>query len=99
MALGTPDYDLYPWTNPVFIKNQAEFPPEELLNHGGLHIAWSWDGSQILASDPDETAATRAGTDGSRRQIKVWSCCSTGNASTPRIFGFSITPALKRRHA
>jgi hypothetical protein len=34
----------------VFEENQRRFPLEELAKHGGKHIAWSLDGSRILAS-------------------------------------------------
>jgi hypothetical protein len=36
-----------------FDKNRAAFPPEQLLQYGGKHIAWSPDGKRIVASDPD----------------------------------------------
>lgn len=42
-----------PWIDPTFRENQRNFAAEELLRHQGQHIAWSWDGSQILASDRD----------------------------------------------
>ncbi len=42
-----------PWINPTFQANQRNFPAEELIRHQGKHIAWSWDGSLILASDAD----------------------------------------------
>ena len=42
-----------PWTDPRFLENQRRFPAEELSRYQGQHIAWSWDGSRILASDPD----------------------------------------------
>jgi hypothetical protein len=44
---------LEPWVDPQFVENQRKFPAEELRRYAGQHIAWSWDGSQILASDPD----------------------------------------------
>ena len=41
----------YPWIDPHFQENQAKFPPEELLRkYGGQYIAWSWDGTTVLAS-------------------------------------------------
>ena len=36
-----------------FEKNRAQFPPEELAKYAGLHIAFSADGTQILASGAD----------------------------------------------
>ena len=42
-----------PWTDARFLENQRKFPAEELLRHQGKHIAWNWDGSQILAADAD----------------------------------------------
>jgi hypothetical protein len=41
------------WLPPCFFENRRNFPPEQLLPYAGQHIAWSWDGSRILASDPD----------------------------------------------
>jgi hypothetical protein len=38
------------WLGPEFFVNQRCFPPEELLKYAGRYIAWSWDGSRILAS-------------------------------------------------
>jgi hypothetical protein len=45
-----------PWIDARFIENQRDFPAEELLRYQGKHIAWSWDGSQILAADADRRA-------------------------------------------
>ncbi len=36
-----------------FVKNRNAFPPEELDRYAGQHVAWSPDGTQILASDAD----------------------------------------------
>jgi hypothetical protein len=44
---------LEPWLDPTFVENQRRFPAEQLLRYAGQHIAWSWNGSQILASDQD----------------------------------------------
>jgi hypothetical protein len=42
-----------PWIDPRFIENQRNFPVKELVRYQGQHIAWSWDGSEILAADAD----------------------------------------------
>jgi hypothetical protein len=47
---------LEPWLDPTCVENQRKFPAAELLRHAGQHIAWSWNGAQILASDPDRRA-------------------------------------------
>ena len=36
-----------------FIKNQLAFPPEELVKYDNQYVAWSPDGSRIIASDKD----------------------------------------------
>jgi hypothetical protein len=36
-----------------FNKNRLAFPPEELLQYRGQYIAWSPDGSRIIAGDRD----------------------------------------------
>src|SRR5436309_3131049 len=36
-----------------FDKNRAAFPPEELLPYRGQFIAWSPDGTRIIAGDKD----------------------------------------------
>ena len=46
-----------------FIRNRNAFPVEELDHYTGQHVAWSPDGTRILASDPDPLkvlAAVRA---------------------------------------
>jgi hypothetical protein len=45
-----------PWIDATFIENQRRFPADELLRYQGQHIAWNWDGSQILAADADRRA-------------------------------------------
>jgi hypothetical protein len=37
-----------------FDKNRLAFPPEELVQYRGQYIAWSPDGSRIIASDEDD---------------------------------------------
>src|SRR4051794_10408609 len=36
-----------------FLTNRAQFPPEELAKYAGKYVAWSPDGTQIVASDED----------------------------------------------
>ena len=45
-----------PWTTPQFQENQRNFPVEKLLQYKGQHIAWSWDGAQIVAAAADRMA-------------------------------------------
>ena len=42
------------WPNPKFSENRNKFPAEELWKYIGEYVAWNWDGTQILASAPDE---------------------------------------------
>jgi hypothetical protein len=48
-----------PWLEKCFFENQENFPPEELTKYAGQCVAWSWDGSQILASGEDMDALER----------------------------------------
>ena len=41
------------FVEPNFLKNQRQFPLEELARHRGNYIAWSKDGRRIVASAPD----------------------------------------------
>lgn len=34
----------------LFIENEHKFPPEELAKYAGKHVAYSGDGTSILAS-------------------------------------------------
>jgi hypothetical protein len=38
------------WIPGCFEPNQQKFPHEELLKYAGKRIAWSWDGTHIVAS-------------------------------------------------
>ena len=44
------------WIDARFFENQRKFSADEMLRYQGQHIAWSWDGSQILAADADRRA-------------------------------------------
>ena len=46
-------YPDIPWPDPNFDENRRKFPLDELAKYDGLHIAWSWDGSRIVASGAD----------------------------------------------
>jgi hypothetical protein len=35
------------------LHNRQQFPPEELARYLGQHVAWSPDGTRIIASDAD----------------------------------------------
>jgi hypothetical protein len=37
-----------------FLKNRRQFPPEELEKYSGRYVAWSPDGTRIIASDDDQ---------------------------------------------
>jgi hypothetical protein len=39
-----------------FEENRSKYPPEQLLAYAGLFVAWSPDGTQILASGKDRAA-------------------------------------------
>jgi hypothetical protein len=52
-------YPDIPWLEPIFFENQAKVTPEMLLPYAGQHVAWSWDGSRILAGDPDREGLDR----------------------------------------
>ncbi len=39
-----------PELGPDFSENQRNFPHEQLLQYAGRYVAWSLDGSRILAS-------------------------------------------------
>jgi len=45
-----------PWIDARFLENQRKFPVDELLRYQGQYIAWSWDGSNILAADVNRRA-------------------------------------------
>lgn len=38
-----------PWPDPNFTKNTAKMSPAERQRWANRHVAWSWDGTRILA--------------------------------------------------
>jgi hypothetical protein len=38
-----------PWPDPNHDENRAKVPWEELEKYRGRHVAWSWDGTHIVA--------------------------------------------------
>jgi hypothetical protein len=44
-----PDFD-----GGLYIANRNKFPIEELAKHAGKYVAWSLDGTRILADGDDE---------------------------------------------
>jgi hypothetical protein len=38
----------------TWLKNRQQFPPQELMKYAGKYVAWSPDGTRIIASDEDE---------------------------------------------
>lgn len=50
---GSTRYPHLPWPDPNFDENQRKFPLDELAKYEGQHIAWSWDGTRIVASGAD----------------------------------------------
>jgi hypothetical protein len=43
-----------------FLRNQPNFPAVELETYAGKHVAWSPDGSQIVASGDDAASLEKA---------------------------------------
>ena len=41
----------------LFIKNRQAFPPEELAKYAGQWVAWSRDGTRIVAGSSESDAA------------------------------------------
>ena len=59
-----------PWLPKEFFENQKKVTPAERAKYDGQHIAWSWDGSRVVASGADldevEQKVIAAGIDPSR---------------------------------
>lgn len=45
-----------PWLTPEYFENRRSFPAAELLVHAGRYVAFSGDGTRILAADSDDAA-------------------------------------------
>jgi hypothetical protein len=64
------DHPDIPWLGPEYFENRHKFPIDELIKYEDQYIAWSWDGSRVLASDADRNELDRkleaAGIDPSR---------------------------------
>jgi hypothetical protein len=39
----------FPWPGPDFDRNRAAVSLDDLKTWAGRHVAWSWDGSRIIA--------------------------------------------------
>ncbi len=37
------------WLTAEFFQNRRTFPQKELARYAGRHVAWSWDGTLIVA--------------------------------------------------
>ena len=46
-------YPDVPWIDPNHLANREKIPPEVLDQYAGQHIAYSWDGTQVLAGAED----------------------------------------------
>lgn len=45
-AVGTPPF---PWPGPDFDRNRDQLPVAERERWAGRHVAWSWDGTRVVA--------------------------------------------------
>jgi hypothetical protein len=54
-----------------FQRNRQQFPAEELARYAGKFVAWSPDGTRILASDEDELCLARAIRDAGHNSAEV----------------------------
>jgi hypothetical protein len=45
-----------PWLDARAIENWRAFPPDELAKYAGLYVAYTLDGTRIVASAADEQA-------------------------------------------
>jgi hypothetical protein len=42
-----------PWLDPEHLANREKVPSEEVFQYVGQYVAWSWDGTRILAAAAD----------------------------------------------
>lgn len=52
-------YPNVPWLGTEHFENRRNFPPQELARYAGRHIAWSWDGTRVLAGGETMEAVER----------------------------------------
>lgn len=45
-----------PWPDPEFDRNRARVPLSELQRWADRHVAWSWDGTRIVAGAETHSA-------------------------------------------
>jgi Family of unknown function (DUF5678) len=71
-----------PWIDPNFHENCRHIAQEELDKYAGRHVAYSWDGTRIVASGRDIEELSRnidaAGLNPSR---VVWAYVDSGEES------------------
>ena len=72
----------YKWTHPNFRENRNRISAEEQAKYAGCHVAFSWDGTHVVASGADfeelDRNVTAAGLDPSRI---VWGYMDDPNVS------------------
>jgi len=39
----------FPWPSPDFDRNREQLPASERAKWAGQHVAWSWDGTRVVA--------------------------------------------------
>ncbi len=44
----------------IWLKNRQQFPLQELMKYAGKYVAWSPDGTRIIACDEDEERLDQA---------------------------------------
>lgn len=78
------DLDRYAARMGEFIKNQQDFPQEELMKYAGQWIAWSPDGASIVA--------------GSRESEDALMAILENAGQDPLQFVFDYIPELDQAH-
>jgi hypothetical protein len=61
-----------PWIDPNFDENCRHIAQEELDKYAGRHVAYSWDGTRIVASGIDYDELARNVEEKPRRQRRVY---------------------------